>query len=178
MARLSGNDDARLVLVAHSLGGLVARAFLELHDGWRTTRALVAFGTPFRGSPNALDALCNGSRKGPLGLVDLTALARSCTSVYQLLPFYPVVDTGGRGLERITDVTLPNVDPGMVARGWAFHEEIRRAVESHRRSSRYREHGCAVFPVVGVGQATPQSARLVEGRLDLVPSWRGRRPLR
>ena len=70
----SGHGEARLVLVAHSMGGLVARAFLELHDGWRTTRALVAFGTPFRGSPNALDALCNGSRKGPRGLVDLTEL--------------------------------------------------------------------------------------------------------
>jgi pimeloyl-ACP methyl ester carboxylesterase len=171
--RRSGNDDARLVLVAHSMGGLVARAFLELHDGWRTTRALVAFGTPFRGSPNALDALSNGVRKGPLGLVDLTALARSCTSVHQLLPFYPVVDTGGRGLARVAETTLPNLDPSRVARGVAFHEEIRRAVESHRRSSQYREHGCAVFPVVGIGQATPQSARLVDAHLELLPTWRG-----
>ena len=171
--RRSGNDEARLVLVAHSMGGLVARAFLELHDGWRTTRALVTFGTPFRGSPNALDALSNGSRKGPLGLVDLTALARSCTSVHQLLPLYPVVETGTRRLARVTDVALPNVDPARVARGAAFHEEIRRAVESHRRSSRYREHGCAIFPVVGVGQATPQSARIADGRLELLATWRG-----
>ncbi|MCG6928503.1 MAG: hypothetical protein LJF30_24745 [Acidobacteria bacterium] len=172
--RRSGNDEARLVLVAHSLGGLVARAFLELHDGWRSTRALVAFGTPFRGAPSALDALSNGVRKGPLGLVDLTTLARSCTSVHQLLPFYPVVETGGRGFARVVETTLPNLDPSRVARGVAFHHEIRRAVESHRRSSRYREHGCAIYPVVGIDQTTPQSARLVDGRLELVPTWRGR----
>ena len=172
--RRSGNDQARLILVAHSMGGLVARAFLELHDGWRTTRALVAFGTPFRGAPNTLDALSNGVRKGPLGLVDLTTLARSCTSVHQLLPFYPVVETGGRGFARVTETTLPNLDPSRVARGVAFHDEIRRAVESHRRSSRYREDGCAIYPVVGIDQATPQSARLVDGRLEVLPTWRGK----
>ncbi len=172
--RRSGNDEARLILVAHSMGGLVARAFLELHEGWRSTRALVAFGTPFRGAPNALDALSNGVRKGPLGLVDLTALARSCTSVHQLLPFYPVVETGGRGFARVVETTLPNLDRSRVARGMAFHHEIRRAVESHRRSSRYREHGCAIYPVVGIDQTTPQSARLVDGQLELVPTWRNR----
>ena len=172
--RTSGNEEARLVLVAHSLGGLVARAFLELHEGWRTTRALVSFGAPFRGSPSALDALCNGSRKGPLGLVDLTALARSCTSVHQLLPLYPAVDAGEGRLVRVTEASLPNLKPSRAAQGLAFHEELRRAVESHRRSSRYRDRGCAIYPVVGVGQETPQSARLVEGRVTMLPTWRGR----
>jgi hypothetical protein len=170
--RSSGHDDARLVLVAHSLGGLVARAFLELHEGWRTTRALVTFGTPFRGSPNALDALCNGARKGPMGLIDLTDLARSCTSVHQLLPLYPMVDTGEDRLNRPAEVALPNLDQDRAAAGLALHEEIRRAVESHRRSSRYRE-ACCVFPVVGVGQPTPQSARLAEGRVEMLETFKG-----
>lgn len=172
--RRSGNDEARLVLVAHSMGGLVARAFLELHDGWRTTRALVAFGTPFRGSLNALDALSNGARKGPRGLVDMTALARSCTSVHQLLPFYPCVDPGSGRLVRVGEVPLPNLKPTRVARGRAFHDELRSAVDSHRRSSRYRRDGYAVYSVVGVGQTTPQSARVVDGRLEVVSTHRGR----
>ena len=169
----SGHGEARLVLVAHSMGGLVARAFLELHDGWRTTRALVAFGTPFQGSPNALDALCNGSRKGLRGLVELTALVRSCTSVHQLLPLYPCVDAGGGRLVRVSDVTLPNLKRSRAAQGLAFHDELRTAVESHRRSSRYREHGYAVFPVVGLGQTTQQSGRLVDGRVEMLPTHRG-----
>jgi hypothetical protein len=169
----SGAADARLVLVAHSMGGLVARAFLELHDGWRWTRALVAFGTPFRGAPAALGALVNGVRQGPAGLVELTELTRSCTSVYQLLPFYPVVDRGAGPLARVGEAGLPGLDRERLARGQAFHAEIRRAVESHRRSSAYRERGYEVFPVVGVGQTTPQSARLEGRRLDLLASYEG-----
>jgi len=169
----SGRADARLVLVAHSMGGLVARAFLELHGGWRTTRALVAFGTPFRGSPGAIDALVNGARKGPMGLVDLTALARSCTSVHQLLPSYPVVDHGTGRLARVGEVSLPGLDRVRAAHGLGLHEEIRRAVESHRRSSRYRREGYDVFPVVGIGQPTTQSVRKAGRRVELLRTWRG-----
>jgi hypothetical protein len=32
------------------MGGLVARHYLEVFDGWRDTRMLVTFGTPYRGS--------------------------------------------------------------------------------------------------------------------------------
>ncbi len=91
----SGNNEAKLVLVGHSMGGLVARHYLEVLGGWRDTRMLITFGTPYRGSLNALDFLCNGFKKkvGPIG-IDLTRLLRSLTSVYQLLPRYPVVDSG------------------------------------------------------------------------------------
>ena len=59
----SGNKDAKLVLVGHSMGGLVARHYLEVLGGWRDARMLVTFGTPYRGSLNALDFLCNGFKK-------------------------------------------------------------------------------------------------------------------
>jgi hypothetical protein len=167
----SGARDARLVLVAHSLGGLVARAYLELFDGWRTTRALVAFGTPFRGSPNALEALVSGVRKGPLGLVDLTTLARSCTSLHQLLPSYPVIDPGDGRLVRVTEAGLAGLDPARAAAGLAFHEQVLRAAEA--RIATGREPRPVVFPVVGIGQPTPQSARLVGGRLELLETLAG-----
>src|SRR4051794_20279566 len=44
--------DAQLVLVGHSMGGLVARYYLEVLGGWRDTRRLITFGTPYRGSLN------------------------------------------------------------------------------------------------------------------------------
>ena len=104
----SGNNDAKLVLVGHSMGGLVARHYLEVLGGWRDTRMLVTFGTPYRGSLNALDFLCNGFKKkiGPIG-VDLTRLLRSLTSVYQLLPRYPVVDAGTGELTRVAETAGP-----------------------------------------------------------------------
>ena len=57
------SPDAKLILVGHSMGGLVARYFLECLDGWRDTRRLVTFGTPYRGSLNALNFLVHGMQK-------------------------------------------------------------------------------------------------------------------
>ena len=87
------------------MGGLVARYFLECLDGWRDTRMLITFGTPHRGSLNAVDFLVNGFVKklGPLKVADLSDLLRSLTSVYQLLPIYPCVDLGP-GYQRVAEV--------------------------------------------------------------------------
>ena len=50
----TGNPEARLVLVCHSMGGLVARWFLEVLGGSELTRWLVTIGTPYRGSVKSL----------------------------------------------------------------------------------------------------------------------------
>lgn len=63
--------DAKLILVGHSMGGIVARCFLEALEGWKDTLAQITFGTPHRGSINALDTLVNWVRKGPRGFIDL-----------------------------------------------------------------------------------------------------------
>jgi Lecithin:cholesterol acyltransferase len=87
----SGAADAKLVLVGHSMGGLIARYFLECLGGWRDTRTLVTFGTPYRGSVSAIDTLVNSKK---IAFFDLTELARSFTVIYQLLPTYPCYDDG------------------------------------------------------------------------------------
>ncbi|MEO7244871.1 MAG: hypothetical protein ABIX12_06970, partial [Rubrivivax sp.] len=76
----SGNADAKLVLIGHSMGGLIARHFVECLGGWQVTRTLLTLGTPHRGSLNAVGFLANGMKKGigPLGL-DLSPLLRSLT---------------------------------------------------------------------------------------------------
>lgn len=165
----SGNDDAKLILVAHSMGGLVARYFLELHDGWRDTRMLVTFGTPYRGSLNALSFLSNGFRKGfgPLS-VDLSALLRSLTSVYQLLPIYECYDAGDGRMVRVAETDgIPGVDRERAAAALAFHHEIRDAVTAHGQETAYVDHGYTVKPIVGIDQPTLQSARLTDGKVRL-----------
>lgn len=151
----TGNADARLILVAHSMGGLVSRYFLEVLEGWKHTRALITFGTPFRGSLNALDSLSNGMRKGPFGLVELSELARSFTSIYQLLPTYPCYDPGTGELVRVSEAdSIPNIERARVSEATAFHREIEAAVESNRRLDRYRDEGYQIYPVVGNQQET------------------------
>jgi hypothetical protein len=172
----SGNPDARLIILAHSMGGLVARYFLEPLGGWRSTRMLVTFGTPYRGSLNALEFVANGLRRrlGPVPLADLSRLLRSFDSVYQLLPVYPCVDAGGERLLRVTETTgIPNLDPARAAAARAFHEEIREAVEAHEQDQAYLDRRYAVHPIVGMFQPTALSARLGEGRLETLTSYPG-----
>ncbi len=173
--RESGAEDARLVLVAHSMGGLVARYFLEVLDGWRDTRALVTFGTPYRGSLNAVGTLASGLRKkiGPVG-IDLSAMVRSFTSVYQLLPIYPCYDGGDGRLVRVAEAAPPNVDRAKAQAALEFHREIERAVERNRNDEEYRDRGYRIRPVVGTMQPTFQSARLDGGRIELLRTYDGR----
>lgn len=169
----SGNANAKLILVGHSMGGLVSRYFVEVLEGWRDTSMLITFGTPYRGSLNAVDTLSNGARK-LMGLIDLTELTRSFTSIYQLLPIYPCYEGGSGDLVHLTEAEgIPGLDPQRVKAADEFHREIERAVERHLDDAEYRESRYAIHPIVGLEQPTNQSARLVDGRLDLLRSRGG-----
>lgn len=157
-----GVAQPRVVLIAHSMGGLVARYYLEALGGWRQCRALITFGTPHRGSVKILDYLANGYKEA---FVDLTGLVRSCTSAYQLLPIYPAVHTG-RGWERAGEAAdLPHLDPRRAAAGLAFHREIEAKQTANSKDPDYESKGYALIPVIGTGQPTLQSAWLEEGWL-------------
>jgi hypothetical protein len=171
----SGAQDAKLVLVAHSMGGLASRYFLECLDGWRDTRVLATLGTPYRGSLKAVGALSNGVTKkiGPIG-IDLSTLVRSFTSAYQLLPVYACYDGGDGVLVRVTEAAIPNLDADKAARALAFHDEIRDAVEAHEQDDEYWENRYTIRPVVGILQPTSQSARRSADGVALLSSHDGK----
>ena len=143
----SGNADAKLVLIG-ALDGRPGRALLHrsASGGWQDTRALITFGTPYRGSLNAVGFLANGMKKGigPFGL-DLSPLLRSFTSVYQLLPIYPCVSVGGAALQRVADAaaagTLPHVDAQRAQAARAFHQEIQDAQAANAKQEPYAKAG-------------------------------------
>ena len=147
-----GGSDAKLWLVSHSMGGLVARYFLEHLEGADITRHLITMGTPHRGAPKALNALVNGLGLGPL---DFSRVIRSFASTYELLPQYPVVrvaEGGDAPLARVADFfglgsmlpvphasgaqmpapgglsPLPHIDPARLCDALAFHAAIRQPV--------------------------------------------------
>jgi pimeloyl-ACP methyl ester carboxylesterase len=62
LARLwpDDGDRPRVVIVAHSMGRLVARYWLAQQENWKLCRALITLGTPHRGAPKALDVLADG----------------------------------------------------------------------------------------------------------------------
>jgi hypothetical protein len=171
----SGNADAKLVLLAHSMGGLVSRHYLEVLGGWKDTRHLITFGTPYRGSLNAVGFLANGFRKGwgPFSL-DLSELLRSLTSVYQLLPVYPCVQTSdGGALHRIAEADLPNIDRARAAQALAFHRDIETAQARNADSDDYRDHGYTCSPLVGILQKTIQSGRVDGDRIEMYSGYQG-----
>ncbi|PTL82182.1 CHAT domain-containing protein [Vitiosangium sp. GDMCC 1.1324] len=166
-----GTPESRLILVGHSMGGIVARYFLECLGGWKNTRALITFGTPHRGSFMALQALALGFRKslGPVKLFDLSEMVRSLPSAYQLLPTYPSIEMPDKRLVRPGEAQgIPNLDPKRAAEGLAFQREIQSAVESNLRNSEYIERGYHLHPVVGTFQPTLQGARVGASGLEML----------
>jgi pimeloyl-ACP methyl ester carboxylesterase len=159
-----GSGAARLVLVCHSMGGLIARYYLDVLGGASDTRALVTLGTPHRGAANAVDALINGVRKGfgPFS-ADLSAFARSLPSLYQLLPEYACIQTT-HGLAKTADAdvlaALPReINAGLVADAMAFHDELDTA---SRADAAYR-----FVPVIGTDQPTFTTCRLIGRRAEM-----------
>ncbi|MEH2095400.1 lipase/acyltransferase domain-containing protein [Nostoc sp.] len=157
----SGSADAKVILMAHSMGGLVSRYYLEVLEGWRDSRALFTFGTPYRGSLKAVNFLANGYKQQ---FLDLTEVMRSLTSIYQLLPIYEVVKIG-ESYKRIAEADgLPNIDKLKAQDALAFHREIEAAVKQHLNIEEYRQ-SFTVVPIAGVQQPTLQSAILENGKL-------------
>jgi len=189
----SGHRDAKLWLICHSMGGLVARYFCEHLDGAKDTRVIVTFGTPHRGAVKALDAIVNGKSVGPLSL---TRLVRSMPSVYELMPLYPVVrvppksrlvmhrvaDFFGLDPETGQDTTeflqsgkvnglepLNGIDRGMLKRALEFHAKIRLPAEARankREPSPYRQE--AFF---NRRQLTALSSVLNGKQLDILDTY-------
>ena len=157
----SGASDAKVIFMAHSMGGLVCRYYLEVLEGWQDSRALFTFGTPYRGSLKAVNFLANGYKQL---FLDLTEVMRSLTSVYQLLPIYKAININGE-YHRIAETdNLPNVDQLKAQNALAFHREIEAAVEQHLKDERYRNSFVTV-PISGTQQPTLQSATLLNGKL-------------
>jgi pimeloyl-ACP methyl ester carboxylesterase len=161
--RHTNNPDAKLVFICHSMGGLVARWFLEVLGGRDVTRMLITIGTPYRGSINALKVLMNGMsfELGPIGL-SLDELVRSFPSVYQLLPTYRCLDLGDGRLQGLAGIDMPNLRNVDVQEGLAFHARIGAAVEKNARYT--------TIVIKGIEQPTDQSAQMLDSRQ--VATWR------
>jgi pimeloyl-ACP methyl ester carboxylesterase len=172
----SGDQDARVVIIAHSMGGLIARYFVECLGGWEFTRRLITIGTPHRGAPKAAGFLVNGMKKGygPFG-ADLSAMLRSCPSVYELLPLYPCVSQGGpqlRVIEAIDRALLPRIDRARAASAASFHAHIADSVRANDSNPRYLASGYTLVPIVGIDQPTAQAIHIQDDRAILLEGLR------
>jgi pimeloyl-ACP methyl ester carboxylesterase len=155
-AHPDGHRDARLVLVAHSMGGLVATYFVAVLGWASAVRAVVTLGTPFYGAAKVAHLLSTG-RGAPLPLPRrrLRALALTLPGLYDLLPSYRCVDEG-TSARRLTasDVRALGGDGDLAAESFDRRERLLSTAGGSSAGLR---------PLVGIEQETVQSLVLVDG---------------
>lgn len=154
-ARRIRPDDrpAQLVLVAHSMGGLLCRALSAISGATDDVRAIITLGTPFDGAAKAA-MLLNSGRGGPVPLPrrGLRRLAATLPGLHDLLPMYRCVDDGD-DVRQLTPIDV--ADLGGDA------EFARTAQESHAKLAKIRLIGHRAL--VGAEQPTVQSVELRGG---------------
>ncbi|MFI0938589.1 esterase/lipase family protein [Streptomyces sp. NPDC021020] len=178
----------RLVLVAHSMGGLVAWHACQDNGLAALVRTTVTLGTPFFGSPKA--AVILGTGKGaPLPRRRLRRLAATLPGMYDLLPAHRCV-TDGDSARRLTvaDVVELGGDPELAAAslplgGWQAtrppvgHVQVvgahqptvqaltlhRGTLSAHRFTCRPSAGGVVRVDVGGDGTVPRESAQLPSG---------------
>ncbi|MEV0125270.1 hypothetical protein AB0I16_27660 [Streptomyces sp. NPDC050703] len=157
-ARRQAYEDrpARLVFVAHSMGGLVTNAALTLGgdgDLAADTRGILTLGTPFQGSVVAANIL-NALQGAPLPLPHgrLAAAAATMPAVHELLPRFLCVEDG-MDVRRLTPADVADLggDKELATGAEDFYRALYAGPLPHQQ------------PVVGVRQDTVQSLTLTDG---------------
>lgn len=141
----SDRPQAQVVLVAHSMGGLLCRAMAGIGGALDGVRTVITLGTPFDGAAKVA-VILNAGRGAPLPLPaqKLRQVAVTMPGVHELLPSYRCLDDG---------LTVWALTPADVRR-FGGNEALARDVFNQRAqqaSLRLPHHRV----LIGVAQPTP-----------------------
>jgi pimeloyl-ACP methyl ester carboxylesterase len=106
------NGSQKVILVAHSMGGLIATAYVN-SDPARAAKvdSIITMGTPFWGSPKVYYALTEGYALGNVfaDLQQMKSMMQEWPAVYELLPKKPFILKSASGdyfpLDQTFDIT-------------------------------------------------------------------------
>jgi len=163
--RFGDPADVRLVIVAHSMGGLVARYASEVLGLSAEIRQITTLGTPYFGSVRAVQMLASGEG-APVPRAAAKRLALNCPGVYDLLPRYLCVDSGD-DLRALTtsDVTAIGGSAHLAGEAAVRWERLGLGESSPARTP--------VNALVGAEQPTLQSVRFDAGVCTFFESLAG-----
>lgn len=149
---------AQVVIVAHSMGGLLAQHLSLLEAGTDSVRLTITLGTPFHGAVKAAELL-NAGRGAPMPIrrADLRAVTATMPGVHDLLPGYRCLLSDG--LDGVPDVTRPTVNH-LAALG-ADPDLATRADADRQARARVTPPGHTA--IIGTEQATTQSMTVQDG---------------
>ncbi|MET8779083.1 caspase family protein [Nocardia sp. NPDC004654] len=142
-------SESEIVIIAHGYGALIAQAYTSSPEIQRIVRNTVAVGAPYRGTLRALQPFGNTifriSRAGIL-----------FPSMYEMLPTYKAIaDNDSFRHLSPDDVAEIGGDPGVASYALKRNEQIASV-----------DIG-PVTAIVGVGQPTPHTARIHDGKAEL-----------
>ena len=161
-------EPGRVIVIAHSMGGLVARYWMGPLGGWRVCRALITLGTPHRGAPKALNWVVGGVRLGGRVWQGVTGLFREWPSVTELLPRYPAIwDETAQTARYPHQLPIEWLQPAAES-AFGMHEDIAAAWEQVPPS------GPQFVPRIGWSHDTLDAAFWDGSRLSVrkqTPSW-------
>jgi pSer/pThr/pTyr-binding forkhead associated (FHA) protein len=141
-----------ITIIAHSLGCLVSRYYVDRLGGKRKVDRLILMGGPHQGSPKAISGLLFGRGLLPFGLMGerLRKVLATFPSAYQVLPAYSCVfDEGGQPIDILSDES------------WLPTEQVpllRAARDSHRELG--TRCGVRCVSVFGYGMKTVTKVRV------------------
>lgn len=94
-----------ITIIAHSMGSLVSRYYLECLGGKSKVERAIFLGGPHVGTPYAFTTLLKGPDLLPMGLMNarLRDMLASYPSWYQILPTYPFVSDQRSGFDVLSD---------------------------------------------------------------------------
>ncbi|GAA2339019.1 hypothetical protein GCM10010170_020890 [Dactylosporangium salmoneum] len=150
-----GSTSARLVLIGHGMGGLIARAFTATLGDDSEVALTIGIGVPYSGTVAALRLLTGGGAGVPVTRDHLRAFS-GLPGIYDLLPTYRCV-VDGSGVRDLTphDVASSGGDRQLAVAALGAGRERRLL------------GGGPVMNIIGVGQPTPQSVRIESEQLTV-----------
>jgi len=162
--------EVRVVLVAHSMGGLLSRVAAAAPGMPEALRAIITLGTPYFGAVKAVRMLATGEG-APVPKRAARRLALTCPGLYDLLPRYRCVrdDDDPKGFRPLStgDVVSIGGDRGLAedaAARWA-----RLGLTNDQKAGT----GPAPLTLVGAGQPTLQAVSMVNGECLFMESING-----
>jgi pimeloyl-ACP methyl ester carboxylesterase len=119
---------APITIIAHSLGTLVTRYYVERLGGKQSVERIILMGGPHYGTPKSLASILSGPGMLPFGLGDerMRAVLTTFPSSYQILPTYPcVIDQNGNQIDVLKDeLWLPERQRPFLRAARSFQREL------------------------------------------------------
>jgi pSer/pThr/pTyr-binding forkhead associated (FHA) protein len=120
--------SAPITIIAHSLGTLVTRYYVERLGGKRAAERIILMGGPHYGTPQGLAAILSGPGLLPFGMgaERMRKVLATFPCAYQILPIYPcATDQNGNQIDILKDESwLPERQRPFLGAARSFRREL------------------------------------------------------